>query len=307
MAVSQPPADTFFHRVYNDSWKTNWKGYIDNSGIPIADRYTTLRRYETLLPPMGLTPLQKKKKIQLENRRKDLLGEAYKNKLKAIVAAAAANPLDATLAAAAVNAAATLANQTPDLRAGCVIVFSDRKAIYTVSKENNNDKFGFPKGEIEYYLTDPLDIQSVERETSLAAALRELKEETGYYPSSIPNPTPVTQPFAATLHRLQFPEFYTIRSVKYQVSNQNYYLIFFLDELSTYAGPPRIPLTQNAMNENIIRYEFRDQYTVPTQHLFNHFSKISFQEYFPGGFHKISKKKTRKTKRRYRKTMRSRG
>lgn len=281
-SVPKPPSIPFLQRPYNASWKANWETYARDATIPLANRFHQAQQYSVAVQGLGLpAENEKKKRIAFQNRQKEFLEAAY--------IAAGGPPII-------------------DKRAGCVIVFSDRKALYTVTKDQGVEKYGFPKGEIEFVLPNPADIRTVTRENSVSAALRELREETGFQLSAIPVPTTLPQPFVATLRRLQYPDVYTVKSVKYHRDNENYYLILYLQEASTATGPSLLPLTSNASNEKIIRYDIRDQFTPATQLKFNAFSRISFPlPAVPGGMrrHRLTRKSI--TKRRTRKTMRSRG
>lgn len=286
MAYPYPPHNNFLAWPYDTvqagkKWGNALKNYKNAPGISLQNKLNRIHSYyQTIQSERPITFNFYKKAIGLMNRRKELLAAQY------------------------------IANGNPpivDKKAGCVLVFADGYALYTVVDDGGQEKFGFPKGEIEFLLPNPADIRTVTRESSMLAALRELWEETGFYvglhPSLWPVPTPVFQPFAAPLHRLQYPETYTIRGLKEYRAGGNYYLVLFLNEPSVALGPPLVPLTSNAVQENIVRYSIRPQATYPTRNQFNDFSRIAFSEVAPGG----GSRQTRKTKRRAKKTRRSRG
>ena len=271
-----PPHNNFLNWPYNvtrankKNWSTALKNYRNNTSITNQDKLNRIQSYYTKVSSqLPLSYNFYKKKIALENRKKELLGKAYQQILF-------------------------------DERAGCVIVFSDDKALYTVAKDTG--KYGFPKGEIEFILPDPTRIASVIREDSVTAALRELKEETGFYLSAIPVPKDTIQPFAANLHRevngVIDPKHYTVNSVKkYTSKKKNYYLILFLNESSTAPGPDISTLTPNAIQENITRYIIENQCVEKTKYKYNAFSQIKFTKtktYHGGSTRKRKQQKSRK-------------
>jgi len=264
-----PPSLEFLNRTYykdpktltGNSWSTELKAVLTNQTKTNQEKLTLFEQYKAELDKK--VPLSKTVEF---NKGKKLI--AIGNRIQDLAAAAAA-------------AGAPVTPINPDTHAGVVVKFSDGKALYTVGKDTKGkDLYGFPKGKIDFELIGGVS----QKQTSNSAALRELKEETGFFVNG-------TQLQRATFDSAGKPTgvdplSYTIRTITeerrtYPMGQQTvnaYYYIIEVNESSVAKGPNLSTLTENAMQENILRYEIQYQYDKnrysPRQ--YNRFSKFRF-------------------------------
>jgi 8-oxo-dGTP pyrophosphatase MutT (NUDIX family) len=253
--VITPPNNAFLYEPYGDDWKKQITAYAKNTRITSKNRYNRLKKYNTnLKAKKGVNVtynMGNNKQIQLDNRFENLFEQVYQAKV----------------------AAGTLKNNL-DTRAGVVVKFADGFALYT----DISGTLGFPKGKIDYVLQIPNDIASVEKETSKEAALRELKEETGFY---IDGPQ-----LKREVNRTILPGNYTIKTINEdrkivspksgQYENAYYYIIE-LKEKHTDPGPPLTPITPHARKEGVSSYKLSGQFGKPgAAPKYNYFSIYAF-------------------------------
>ena len=248
-----PPNNNFLKRSYyinpeataNGSpskWRNIMKNYVEKGKDSLQNKYNRLRTYKNTLAkkkapnqdPMKTN--RRKKNIAIDTRLQQLYSGVYDEKVKS-----------------------GKLHKNEDTKAGVVLLFKDGKALYTVTQDNT---YGFPKGQVDFVLRKQNDIESVEKETSKEAALRELKEETGFYIDSTTN-TVKREVKGQTLSGQ-----YTIDKIEYATKEHTvktkkekcYYLIIKLNENSDVkTGPSLDELTENAKKENIKEYKIEQQ------------------------------------------------
>lgn len=254
-----PPENAFLLEPYNDVWKKAITNYTKNTTYTSKTRYDQLKKYNTNLKAKKAANqtfnANNKKQIQLDNRLRNLLEEIFQE-----------------------NVTAGLTSNNPDSKAGVVVKFSDGLALYTVI----GNVLGFPKGEIEYVFRKPGDFTSVDKETSEEAALRELKEETGFFIDKTTTPNQLKREVNGTV----LPGNYTIVNTREESKKISpkagqpvikvYYYILELKESSRDPGPALTPLTPNAIKEKITQYQISPQFSGAKTPSYNYFSIYAF-------------------------------
>jgi 8-oxo-dGTP pyrophosphatase MutT (NUDIX family) len=243
------PNDAFITTLpyVSPSYNNLFKEFIQSNG-DLNENLEMIHRFERLLAANQTIPNLYEKELSVRNRKRELLINSYYKQ----------NP----------------AAERIDKVVCCIIRGakkgdppSDGFAIYV--NNSSNGKLGFPKGDIEYFLTDPLNIRTVQRETPLMGAFRELLEETGFEPKG-------TIDFSIYPHsfRLEYSgDVVHIVNSKAVVQGDVFYLLLFTD--TNAALKPDVPPT--ARLENIDYKKWNKQSTGTTKHEFNVISQKSFQ------------------------------
>ncbi len=278
-----PPDPAFVNEPYyvggDGVWNETLRVFANDMSISAQIRYNVLMSYYIAL--IGRPGEDARKKlISINNRIQDILKESVTGPTHTFT------------------------------RAGAVVIFSDGLALYTGIPKNpqnpfSNLDFGFPKGEIEYDMYHGNDVSSSFQEPAHKAALRELREEAGFTLSvDLPSePTDAFQAHNALLQRREsgdysgpiLPSSYTVIGYNRHTVGSNYYLLLYLSEPSTAAGPDLTNMTPNAQSEGITVLRILPQ---GGPYKFNKFSSLTFPYRSSGG-------KRRKTRRA--KSVRSRG
>lgn len=243
------PNDIFITTTpYGSPWYNNFlKEFIQSDG-DMNTNLAMLNHFERLLATMPQNLDTEKKKLSVENRKKELMEKARK-------AFQAGNP------------------RTFD-KAACVIIRPDNQCLYVYNKWNS--KLGYPKGDIDIFLQNPNDINTFHLETPVEAALRELKEETGF---TISTPFDFsTAPHTFTLTTGTD----TLNIINSRVeqdiirygkdSYRTFYLILFT---STNVPLNSSSVPAKAQSEGIISKHWEIQYTAGNRVPYNEYSKLN--------------------------------
>lgn len=236
------PNDTFITITpYGSPWYNEFfKTFIQLNG-DMNENLAMIRRFENLLATDPTIPNSLEKERSVRNRKRELLIKAYYQQ----------NPTAKQI----------------DKVVCCIIRKSDGFAIYV--NNSSNGKLGFPKGDIEYFVTDPTDIRTVQRESPLMGAFRELLEETGFEPKG-------TVDFSIYPHSFTLEysgDVLNIINSKAVVEGNVFYLVLFTDTNAPLK--PDVPST--ASLESIDSKKWNKQSTTLTKHDFNLISQKTFQ------------------------------
>lgn len=265
---------------YNDFFKS----FIQSTG-DMNENLKMINRFNTLFTTNPAIPDIVKKSLSVRNRKRELLIKAYYLN----------NPGALRL----------------DKVVCCIIrggPGNDGFGLYV--HNSSNGLLGFPKGDIEYFLTDPDDIGTVDRETPGMGALRELLEETGFEPKG-------SVDFRVYPHTFTLEysgDVLNIVNSRALVEGDVFYLVLFTNTNAVLK--PDVPAS--AALENIDLKLWNKQSTRQTADLFNKISQKTFQYsgnkpmrpeneavvYMGGKRRKSYRKKTRKNKYSNRKTKR---
>jgi 8-oxo-dGTP pyrophosphatase MutT (NUDIX family) len=245
--------------IDGQEWNKAFKECIKKKSV--QDAFTVLNKYADLLK---IKPWARgeddfvSKKLSVENRLHDVKVRAYletKPKIKSF-----------------------------PTTAGVVVVFSDGKALYTQTLDG---KYGFPKGKVEFELSDPTKIESAKPEDSVKAALRELEEEVGLHLSvddaflktmsdaSMDTYTPVYED--VHLKQVGTSGFlkvtgYNKKQISHGKENLWFYLVLYVEKGSTDIDLTK--LTANAIQEKIKSYSYEQQQDKSKS--FNEYSQRTF-------------------------------
>jgi 8-oxo-dGTP pyrophosphatase MutT (NUDIX family) len=243
------PNDTFITITpYGSRWYNDFfKAFIQLNG-DMNENLAMIRRFESLLAADPSIPNSLEKERSVRNRKRELLINAYYQQ----------NPTAKQIEKVVCCIIRGAKKGDPP---------SDGFAIYV----NNSSigKLGFPKGDIEYFVTDPTDIHTVQRETPLMGAFRELLEETGFEPKG-------TIDFSIYPHSFTLEysgDVLNIVNSKAVVEGNVFYLVLFTDTNAPLK--PDVPPT--ARLENIDYKKWNKQSTSLTKHDFNVISQKTFQ------------------------------
>lgn len=259
-ATAVPPDNAFVYRNYRPSpntkptWGDLLKEYASSKAINTNTKLARLESYKAKLINDKIPDPEGKKRIAFGNRIKELLTEKLKEQQ----------------AAAAASGAAAASALPQDTKAGVVIRFSDGQALYVITESG---ALGFPKGSIDM-IRHPAT-GAAYRETSREAALRELKEETGFevQGSTLKRKEDPSQAF--------LPGQYTITGIREErrvvqpkkgQTEKAYYLIFDVSEDSKVVEPDIKNRTPAAMKEKIQGYRISPQDQAGGLGPFNYFS-----------------------------------
>jgi hypothetical protein len=214
---------------YNDFFKN----FIQLDG-DMNQNLAMLNRYEVLLAGLPDTPDKNSKRYSVQNRKRELLIKAYNL-------------------------------QNPDTvkvdKVACCIIRPDNKGLFV---KNNLQQLGYPKGDVEYFLTDSTDINTVYRESLTLGALRELEEETGFQMTggdfrTVPMNV-VLQYNTDTLHinnaKTEF-NLITFISGRYTLTYNTFYLILYTNTVTPLTD---LTLPPTAASDNIIEKLWEEQY-----------------------------------------------
>jgi 8-oxo-dGTP pyrophosphatase MutT (NUDIX family) len=243
-------------KIDGKTWNQAFKDCIQAK--PIHEAFTILTNYSNLLHKLKGSDLTSKQ-ITVENRLHEVKVRAYLE---------------------------TKYGKKPPkydfpTHAGTVIVFSDTKALFT---QTNDGKYGFPKGKLEFQLSDPTKIETAHPEDSVKAALRELEEEVGLKPSTediFLKPTPMDTYVPVyddvRINQIGTPGYvkvtgYEKKLIPYGKENRWFYFILYVEK-----GTHDIDLTKltaNAVKEKINAYSYELQQDPKL--VFNQYSQKTF-------------------------------
>lgn len=157
----QPPSNEFLNVPYRGAvdWSQVFKDYINDNGRSFEERWHTLKEYNRILEArraaLGAAAEDNldlfKKRVAVGNRKQDLLGNFLQNRRRQ------AKQLDS---------------------AGVVAIRDDNQVLYVTSPTGS---VSFPKGHVDLVLDWGSEtLEPAREEDGDEAALRELKEESGF-------------------------------------------------------------------------------------------------------------------------------
>jgi hypothetical protein len=158
-------------------------------------------------------------------------------------------------------------------KVGCVVLRKNNDALFTTVKDDDGDvKFGFPKGQFEYKLTNPSDIYTVYGEGYANGALRELKEETGFSFTGKINIRENIYTGVLERSKNKQTDLLPILGGTYHLQGDRFYLILYVKshkDLKFHEIPDN--------EEGITSVVWQKQYTSDSTRKYNSFSKVRFE------------------------------
>jgi hypothetical protein len=236
----------FFTDVpYSEDWKNEFKDFIQGLKDP-NDALYYLNHYTRHLKNIKDKENLKSKGIQLANRLHELKRKVFLHQTKI----PESDIID---------------------KVGTVVVRSDNKALFTTIEKDSAIKYGFPKGQYEYIVTNPSDIHTVRGEGLAAGSLRELYEETGFKFKGKINVA--KDSYTGILERTMDgkKDILPILGGSYKMIGNGYYLVLYVESsenLTSNDVPPN--------DENITTIVWENQYTEASSRSYNSFSKHRF-------------------------------
>ena len=240
------PDIKFFTDVpYNEEWKHEFKDFIQGLKDPNEALYL-LNLYANNLKKIKDTENLKSKGIQVTNRLHELKRKIYIQKTK-------------------------LPESDILNKVGTVIVRNDNKTLFTTIEKGSEIKYGFPKGQYEYIVTNPSDIHTVKGEGLASGALRELEEETGFKFKGKINVA--NDSYTGILERTMEgkKDILPILGGSYRIIGDGYYLILYVESHENLKSNS-VPKNE----ENITQIVWENQYTEGSSLSYNSFSKHRF-------------------------------